>query len=82
MGCAQIEEEIHSSDIIIGNTGAGKSTLVNCLIGVEMHVIDISNGSHKKILSIDLKSKHVGQCAEIGHTSLSTTSIPQAYKNK
>jgi len=66
----------------MGNTGSGKSTLINCLVGAEMKIIDISNGARQKILAVDLKNKNTGKWAGIGHTSFSTTSIPHAYKSQ
>jgi len=44
MGCAQIQSTVDFSDIILGNTGSGKSTLINYLIGAEVQVVNLSNG--------------------------------------
>lgn len=62
--------------MVIGNTGAGKSTFINYLFGCELEVV---NEGNKRIVRVRAGSA-VKEVMEIGHTNQSKTFIPaQAY---
>jgi ankyrin repeat protein/energy-coupling factor transporter ATP-binding protein EcfA2 len=60
--------------LVIGNTGAGKSTLINYLIGCKM----VEQSKH----AIVAKDSRIKETAKIGHTRLAETSYPQLVRSQ
>ena len=67
--------------MVIGNTGAGKSTLVNFLHGCVMESVrlDSEQGRKKKVVRVSADSE-VKELMEIGHTNRSMTFIPDVER--
>lgn len=68
--------------VFIGNTGAGKSTLVNYLYGCDMEVIDCEQTLEGRAIAVKPRSKggKYDPVMEIGHTKKSKTFMPQIEK--
>ena len=77
--CSEIKEKINRSILIIGDTGSGKSTLINGLIEKNLFSYTIKKGM-KKTFAIDLKNNQEG--AKIGATAISETTVPKRYSDK
>jgi len=75
-GDKQIELEDINSIIVNGDTGSGKSTLINYLAGEELIAFKPANSRALKIKTANSTPKAV-----IGHTQTSETLIPGKIKN-
>lgn len=62
--------------LVIGNTGAGKSTLINYLLGCEMEERRVRGRIHA------FPKEPAKELAQIGHTEESETFFPAVYKGK
>jgi len=67
----QLDREHYKNIIVIGNTGAGKSSLINCLIGNTLIAENQDAGSLKTVTKLSLKEGSIGP--EIGNGVVSTT---------
>jgi energy-coupling factor transporter ATP-binding protein EcfA2 len=63
--------------IVIGNTGAGKSTFVNYMTGAELKIID---GVIKLNYEISEEDANLKERPKIGHTKESLTAVPNYYE--
>ena len=65
--------------MVLGNTGTGKCTTVNCLVGCEMKLVkpgELGLSGIKKVVVVDPES-HVREIMPIGHGRRSHTFLPQ-----
>ncbi len=60
--------------LVIGNTGSGKSTSINYLLGCQMESVRLPSG--KSVITVAKTSK---EYARIGHTATSQTAFPEAF---
>ncbi len=72
-GDTVVDNNMRPAVLIVGKTGAGKSTLVNYLAGVELTAKEIRGD-----LFIDLKQPR-GDSIKIGHSASSETTIPNKW---
>jgi hypothetical protein len=83
--CAQLGEEnaTHANDkevtLVLGNTGVGKSTFLNCLMGCEMKLVKPSelNIAGLQPICIVAPGSTCAEITSIGHDGLSKTFMPQ-----
>ena len=67
------EESDDAAVLVCGDTGAGKSTIINYLLGKELFAKEREN-------SYQLVIECTNPISEIGHQNISTTSVPQKHK--
>jgi predicted GTPase len=73
--CKDINQNINRSILVIGDTGTGKSTLVNALLGIKLKAKEYEFG----IDQYSIRPVTGEKGPEIGDTSISVTTIPQLW---
>jgi hypothetical protein len=74
-GYSEIKQGLNTSILVIGDTGTGKSTLINALLGVKLKATEYEFG----IDQYSIRPIPGEKGPEIGDTSNSVTTIPQLW---
>lgn len=77
-GSKQINPDDDRVVIVVGDTGSGKSTLVNCLAGAKLTAFKPSN-TKKLAIELQVQEEHH---AKIGHGGKSETFLPKKLKDE
>jgi len=76
---SEIIEECNKALVVIGNTGAGKSTFINYTHGCRMKKMKVE-GVVGKVITTDTSLRRKSEVAEIGHGNVSSTYAPGISK--
>jgi energy-coupling factor transporter ATP-binding protein EcfA2 len=81
-GEAQLSHKPTAPLFFLGNTGSGKSTLINYLVGCEMEKREGADFGALEDVVVVKETSSIKECAKIGHYPESETLIPALIQHK